>query len=447
FAYAVGEVEEGYLPSTHSETLDVFETWGLPTPHERKVVKGEQAAEEYYQSILKKREALPYEIDGVVFKVNEYALQKTLGFVSRAPRWAVAYKFPAQEKTTIVEGIHCQVGRTGAITPVARLKPVLVAGVTVSNATLHNFDELARKDVRVGDTVVVRRAGDVIPEIASVLLLHRPPHTKPYKIPKKCPICHSDVIKPDGEAVARCTGGLYCKAQLRETLKHFVSRRAMDIEGVGDKFIEQLIDQQWIKDVTSLYQLSSTKLMQLERMGEKSANNILRAIEASKKTTLPRFLYALGIREVGEATAKQLVQHYGDLEKILHATVEDLQEVSDIGPVVAENTHAFFAQHHNVELIHRLQQEGIHWDKVKPLKKSSLMGKTFVLTGTLKQFTREEAKEKVEQMGAKVSNAVSKKTDYVVVGEEPGSKYEKAQTLHLKILDENAFITLLSGNK
>lgn len=447
YGYALGVVQGWELPKTHAQVLVQLAEWGLPVCHEIVTAQGLQACMKFYENILKKRGSLPYEIDGVVYKVNSLELQQNLGFVSRAPRWAIAHKFPAQEKLTVVRAIEFQVGRTGAITPVARLEPVFVGGVTVSNATLHNFDELARKDIRVGDTIIVRRAGDVIPEVVNYLPDKRPAKTRSVQIPKHCPICHADVIKPEGEAVARCMGGLYCHAQLRESIKHFASRRAMDIEGLGDKLVDLLVDEKLINDVTGIYDLSLEPLAALPRMGEKSAQNLLDAIEKSKTSTLPRFLYALGIRDVGEATAKTLASHFGELESLMQADDPTLQAISDIGPIVAANIRAFFHQRHNQELIHKLQKQGIHWPKiVKPSRQSqALSGKTFVLTGALESMTRDEAKQRLEALGAKVSGSVSGKTSYVVAGEVPGSKLDKARELGVTIIDEQELIKLL-GN-
>ena len=445
YAYAIGLLEGGAAPKYHSDMLDTLKSWGLPVTELIKHVTGAKACYAFYESIGKKRDKLPFEIDGVVYKVNSFAEQEHLGFVSRSPRFAIAHKFPAQEKMTKLNAIEFQVGRTGAVTPVARLEPVVVGGVTVSNATLHNFDELARKDVRVGDTVIVRRAGDVIPEVVSYIPEKRPEHTKRIPVPTHCPVCGSDVIKPEGEAVARCMGGLYCHAQLCETIRHFTSRKALDIEGLGDKVVELLVDEKIITDVSDLFCLNHLELANLPRMGAKSADNLLEAIEKSKATTLPRFLYALGIRGVGEATAKALAQHYGELDAIMQASVESLQEVPDVGPIVAEETHGFFAQAHNVELVKKLIQQGLHWPKIEVLKKEQLplLGKTFVLTGTLIHMTREEAKERLETLGAKVSGSVSKKTDYVVAGADAGSKLTKAQELGVTVIDETTFLAML----
>lgn len=444
FCYGVGVVEGKKLPDKHSEILAALTKWGLRVNQDVKVVKGIDKCLVYRQYMLDKRAKLPYEIDGVVYKVNDIHLQEKLGFVSRAPRWATAHKFPAEEVMTKVEAVEFQVGRTGALTPVARLHPVFVSGVTVSNATLHNMDEIKRKDVHIGDTVVVRRAGDVIPEVVAAVPQFRPKDAKKIHLPKTCPVCHSAIEQVEGEAVARCTGGLVCPAQRKEAIKHFAARRAMDIEGLGDKLVEQLVDNHMIKTVADLYSLPLTGLADLERMGEKSAQNLLDALEKSKKTTLPRFLYALGIREVGEATAKNLAQHYGDLDPLYAATEEELQGITDIGPVVSEHIVAFFAEKHNLQVIDKLLKAGIRWEKIsKSIKSLPLQGQTFVLTGTLQALSREEAKEKLESLGAKVAGSVSSKTNYVVVGEDAGSKLKKAQELGVNILNEKELLKLL----
>lgn len=445
FCYGIGAIE-GYYPETHQEMLSHLQQWGLRINPETRLAKGAYDCLAFYKSMQEKREQLPYEIDGVVYKVNNIADQKKLGFVSRAPRWAVAHKFPAEEVMTIVEDVEFQVGRTGALTPVARLKPVFVQGVTISNATLHNMDEVRRKNVYIGDTVVVRRAGDVIPEVVISLPEHRPNNARMIELPQDCPICHSRIEQLEGEAVARCTGGLFCSAQRKEAIKHFASRRAMDIEGLGDKLIEQLVECDIVKNPADLYHLSLEVLANLERMAEKSAQNTLDALQKSKNTTLARFLYALGIREVGEATAKQLAHHFGDLEFLFSATEADLQAIQDIGPVVAKHIVTFFMEQHNRDVIDKLLQAGIHWEKTNKISHTMpLIGQTFVLTGTLKTLSREEAKEKLEHLGAKVSGSVSSKTHYVVVGEDAGSKLTKAQQLGIKILHETAFLEFLTS--
>jgi len=446
YVYSVGIVEDGLLPDRHSDVLDQLQQWGLKTCSERKVVSGVEGCLAYYNDIGKRRDSLPYEIDGVVYKVNSRADQDELGFVSRAPRWAIAHKFPAQEELTVVQGVEFQVGRTGAITPVARLEPVFVGGVTVSNATLHNIDELNRKDVRVGDAVIVRRAGDVIPEVVSVISARRPTGTKRIRLPRKCPVCRSKVSREEGEAVARCTGGLYCAAQRIESLKHFVSRRAMDIDGLGSKLIEQLVEIDRIKTPADLFSIEEGELATMERMGEKSAQNLVASIEKSKETTLSRFLYGLGIREVGEATAASLASHFGGLQAIMSASDADLLEVADVGPIVASRIRAFFDEEHNRDVIQRLQQSGVRWTETEPAATAfdgPLVGKTFVLTGTLSTMTRDEAKDRIQLLGGKVTGSVSKKTDFVIFGEKAGSKLAKAQKLGVETLDEAAFEGLL----
>lgn len=449
YIYSVGLVENGELPGHHSEILERLHDWGFKTCPEYRVVEGVAGCLAYYEAIAKKRDSLPYEIDGVVYKVDSLRQQRELGFVSRAPRWAIAHKFPAQEELTEVQGVEFQVGRTGAVTPVARLKPVFVGGVTVSNATLHNIDELHRKDVRIGDTVIIRRAGDVIPEVVSVIASRRPKGTKRVQLPKKCPVCASSVSREDGEAVARCTGGLYCSAQRAEALKHFVSRKAMDIEGLGAKLIEQLVAADRIHTPADIYSLRNDELAAMERMGEKSAENLVDSIEKSKSTTLARFLYALGIREVGEATALALASYFGSLENIMAASEEQLLEVPDVGPVVASRIRAFFDESHNLDVIERLRDSGIRWTDAEPQKiaaEGPLVGKTFVLTGTLSKMTRDQAKAEIQQRGGKVTGSVSKKTDFVVFGEKPGSKLAKASNLGVETLDEAQFQELIKSS-
>jgi DNA ligase (NAD+) len=451
FCYAVGKVavnnKAQNLPERHSEILQKLKTWGFRINPEIEVVDGIAGCMKYYQKMQHKRETLPYEIDGVVYKVDRINLQEELGFISRAPRWALAHKFPAQEEMTTVEAIEFQVGRTGVLTPVARLKPVFVGGATVSNATLHNMDEILAKDVRVGDTVVVRRAGDVIPEVVSVVKAHRHKDASPVKLPRHCPVCGADIVKPDGEVAARCSGGLYCAAQRKESIKHFAIRAAMNIKGLGDKIVDQLVDEKLIENVADLYDLTLEKLSELERKGEKSASNLMAALEKSKATTLARFIYALGIREVGEATAFSLAQHFGDLAKLEHADVGDLQNIPDIGPIVAQHIVTFFKQKHNRDLIEKLLKAGIHWPKAEQIKQQGgahkkFAGKTFVFTGTLSRLAREEAKARVQELGGKVSESVSSKTDYVVAGTDPGSKLAKAEKLGVKIIDEEEFLKL-----
>ncbi|MBN1379357.1 MAG: NAD-dependent DNA ligase LigA [Gammaproteobacteria bacterium] len=438
YFYGVGILKDFDMPTTHSEMLLLLRSLGLRVNPESRVVKGVQGCLRYYNNIGKKRDNLPYDIDGVVYKVNDLELQQELGFVSRAPRWAIAHKFAAQEETTVLNAVEFQVGRTGALTPVARLKPVNVAGVTVSNATLHNMDEIERKDVRIGDTVIIRRAGDVIPEVVSVVLERRPQRTQKIKLPTQCPVCGSAVISIEDEAVARCSGGLFCSAQRKEAIKHFASRKAMDIDGLGDKLIEQLVDESIIDHVDDLYHLKIGQLAALERMGDKSAENIIGALQKSKTTTLSRFIYALGIREVGEATAQNLASHFENLDELMQADEEKLQTVQDIGPVVAQHVVTFFKQKHNLEIIHRLQQAGINWPSIQKISgdKLPLAGKTYVLTGTLSGMTRDEAKQKLQALGAKVAGSVSKSTTAVIAGENAGSKLEKAESLGIPVLTE-----------
>jgi len=447
YVYSVGFMDGGKLPDRHSEILSQLEEWGLKVCPERRLVAGIEGCLNFYKSIGGKRDSLKYDIDGVVYKVDRLAYQKTLGFVSRAPRWAIAHKFPAQEEMTVVRDIEFQVGRTGAVTPVARLEPIFVGGVTVSNATLHNMDELHRKDVRVGDTVIVRRAGDVIPEVVKIISDRRPKGTKKVRQPSKCPVCASAVVREKDEAVARCTGGLFCAAQRAESLKHFVSRRALDIDGLGSKLIEQLVEIDRVKTAADLYALSKEELTALDRMAEKSAENLLESIDKSKDTTLSRFLYGLGIREVGEATAASLAAYYGSLGAIMASSEDELQDVPDVGPVVAARIHSFFAEKHNQEVVARLIGSGLRWEEFEPDTASEngpLTGKTFVLTGTLKSMTRDEAKDHIQTLGGKVTGSVSKKTDYVVFGEKAGSKLAKAQKLGIDTIDEAGLRKFLS---
>jgi len=443
FFYGVGVVEGGKLPGTHSAILKCLAQWGLRVSSLIEVVKGADECLKYYHRMAKRRDDLPFEIDGVVYKVNSHAEQEKLGFVSRAPRWAIAHKFPAEEVHTVIESVEFQVGRTGALTPVARLKPVHVHGVIVSNATLHNMDEIKRKDIHIGDHVIVRRAGDVIPEVVGVVPGKRSAHVNKIVMPKHCPVCHSMVEQVEDEAVARCTGGLVCAAQRKEIIKHFASRRAMDIEGLGDKLVEQLVDANLIANAADIYELTKKQLSDLERMGDKSAQNLLDQIEKSKNTTFARFLYALGIREVGEATAKQLAIYFKNLPALKAAKEEDLQGVPDIGPIVAAHIAHFFHEPHNRIIIDKLLKAGVHWDDVKESKHVPLLGKTFVITGTLSDMSRDEAKERLERLGAKVSGSVSSKTSYVVVGEDAGSKLDKARQLGIEILDDKQFYSFL----
>jgi DNA ligase (NAD+) len=449
FAYGVGHFEDGTLPDRHSEILHLLKDWAVRVSPLSRRVQGAEGCQAYYDEIAAQRDSLPYEIDGVVLKVDRTDLQNALGFVSRAPRWAIAFKFPAQEVTTTVRGIDFQVGRTGALTPVARLEPVFVGGVTVSNATLHNVDEIERKDVRVGDTVIVRRAGDVIPEVVRVMHERRAGKPRRIVLPKKCPVCGSDVVRPDGQAVARCSGGLFCPAQRKEKLRHFASRRAMDIEGLGAKIVEQLVDHgadgRPVQTPADIYSLTADELAGLDRMGEKSAANLVAAIDRSKDTTLPRFLFALGIPEVGEVTAANLARHFGDIDLLASAEQDALESVPDVGPVVAQHVHEFFRQADNLKVIHTLLDHGVRWPREQATTVDlPLAGKTFVLTGTLESMTRDIARERIEKQGGKVSGSVSAKTDYVVAGMEPGSKLQKAQQLGIVVLDEAGLLDLLS---
>lgn len=444
FCYGYGMLQGEELPTKHYDILQFFKQLGLRVCPEIECVDNLTGCIKFYNNIAQKRSRLPYEIDGVVYKLNDVEQQREMGFVARAPRWAIAHKFPAQEEMTTVKAIEFQVGRTGAVTPVTRLEPVFVGGVTVSNATLHNIDEVQRKDVRVGDTVIIRRAGDVIPEVVAVILEKRPANTQPTKLPKHCPICHSDVERIEGEAVARCTGGLYCAAQVIEGIKHFAARRAMDIDGLGEKLIEQLVEKKLIAHVADLYHLTREQLSELDRMADKSAENILLALDTSKKTTLARFLYALGIREVGEATALSLAKYFGSLEKVMSISSEEFQNVPDIGPVIAHHIELFFKQDHNRQIIKQLLDAGIHWPTQQANEQAqTLAGKSFVLTGSLSTLTRDQAKEKLQALGAKVSSSVSSKTDFVVVGENPGSKLTEAEKLGVRLLTEDQLIELL----
>ena len=454
FAYGLGDVQGWSAPPTHSATLDALAGMGLPVSDERAVLQGAAGLVEFHRRIAAGRDTLPFDIDGVVYKVNSFALQRRLGFVTREPRWAVAHKYPAQEQMTVVRGIDVQVGRTGKLTPVAKLEPVFVGGTTVSNATLHNEDETRRKDVRIGDTVIVRRAGDVIPEVVGVVLDKRPAHvSEPFDLYKrldgKCPVCGSAIAREEGEADWRCTGGLFCAAQRKEALLHFAARRAMDIEGLGDKLVEQLVDGGIVRMLPELYKLGVAKLAALERMADKSAANLVSAIEKSKRATLARFLYGLGIRHVGESTAKDLAKHFGKLDAIMDASVEQLLEVNDVGPVVAQSIRTFFDQPHNREVAEQLRAAGVQWDEHEGSQRKAgpqpLAGKTLVLTGALPTLTRDEAKEQIEAAGGKVTGSVSKKTDYVVAGDEAGSKLDKARELGVTVLDEDGLRRLLAA--
>jgi len=446
YAYSVGVVEGAELSSSHYERFLQLKGWGLPMCPETKRVSSLDEVKAYYQDILERRESLEYEIDGVVIKVDDIALQEQLGFVARAPRWAIAYKFPAQEEITLLNDVEFQVGRTGAITPVAKLEPVFVGGVTVSNATLHNADEIERLGVMVGDTVVIRRAGDVIPQIVSVVNERRPDNAREIVFPENCPVCKSQVERVEGEAVARCSGGLVCQAQRKEALKHFVSRKALDVDGLGEKVIEQLVDREMVETPADLFKLSAGVITVLDRMGPKSAQNVVDALNKSKETTLPRFLYSLGIREVGEATAANLAQHFKTLDAVKIASHEALIEVQDIGEIVASHITAFFAQEKNLTVIDDLVLQGVHWPDIEEKDESTpqpLAGKTVVLTGSLSQLTRSDAKAALQNLGAKVTGSVSKKTDILFAGENAGSKLAKAQELGIEIRTEDDLISLM----
>ncbi len=447
FFYGVGACEGWNLPERHSELLATLRELGLRTCPESQLVLGVEGCLDYYARLGAERASMEYAIDGIVCKVDRVDWQRELGYVARAPRWAIAYKFPAEEENTVVRAIEFQVGRTGALTPVARLEPVFVGGATVSNATLHNMHELARKDVRVGDTVVIRRAGDVIPEVVRVLVEQRPKNAKVVKLPERCPVCGSHVRQVEGEAVARCTGGLVCSAQRRESLRHFASRRAMDIDGLGEKLIEQLVAAGRIRTPSDLYTLSKEELAGLERMGDKSAANLIGALEKSKRTTLSRFLFALGIRDVGEATAAALATHFGSLEALQSASIEDIEQVRDVGPVVAAHLRDFLDEAGNKEVIDDLRRLGVHWADTRPATapgEGPLQGETIVITGTLESMSRDEAQEAARAAGAKVTGSVSGKTTMLVVGSEAGSKLKKAEDLGVRIIDEREFMKRLS---
>ena len=444
FAYGLGALEpQGWLPATHEELLNRYVDLGLPVCTERKVLKSVEDMLAFYHEIEAKRDSLPYDIDGIVYKVNSIAEQNTLGFVSRAPRFALAHKFPAQEALTTVLGIDVQVGRTGAITPVARLAPVEVGGVTVTNATLHNEDEVKRKDVRIGDTVTVRRAGDVIPEVVSVIKERRPKSATEFVMPSRCPVCDSHIERLADEAVARCSGGLFCGAQRKQALIHFAHRRALDIEGLGEKIVDQLVDQNLVRTPADLYRLGFSALANLERMGEKSADNLIQAINQSRDTTLARFIFALGIRHVGETTAKDLANHYQSMHALMDASLEDLLTVKDVGPVVADSIVSFMEEAHNREVIEQLLASGMQLSVEKKVISAAVVGKTFVLTGTFPSLSRDQAKDLLEKAGAKVAGSVSKKTDYVVAGTDAGSKLSKAEELGITVIDEQKLLMLL----
>ena len=449
FAYGLGDItpanDGGMSFATHFDILQCLKKWGFPVAKQTQCVKGAQGLVEFHQAIAKQRDSLPFDIDGVVYKVNSIEAQQRLGFVTREPRWAVAHKYPAQEELTTVQAIEVQVGRTGKLTPVAKLNPVFVGGVTVTNATLHNEDEVRRKDVRVGDTVVVRRAGDVIPEVVSVVTEKRLHDAQIFTMPSHCPVCNSLAVREEGEADFRCTGGLFCLAQRKQAILHYAHRRAVEIEDLGDKLVDQLVDTGIVNTLPDLYKLGLSALSQLDRMAEKSAAKVLAGIEKSKTTTLPKFLFGLGIRHVGEATAKELSRHFGTMDAIMDATLEQLLQVSDIGPTVAQSIRTFFDQAHNREVVEQLKACGVHWKEGVASEGASLplTGQTFVLTGTLQSMGRDDAQTKLEMLGAKVASSVSKKTHAVVAGAEAGSKLEKAQSLGVLILDEAAFMELL----
>ena len=451
FAYGVGEItppgQGGPALDTHLQLLLTLKSWGFPVAALTQLARGATELVAFHETVGGQRDSLPYDIDGVVYKVNSLALQRRMGFVSREPRWAVAHKYPAQEQLTTVLAIDVQVGRTGKLTPVAKLTPVFVGGVTVTNATLHNEDEARRKDVRVGDTVIVRRAGDVIPEVVSVLPEKRLQDAPQFTMPRQCPVCGSDAIREEGEADYRCTGGLFCAAQRKEAILHYAHKRAVEIEGLGDKLVEQLVDANVIRTLPDLYRLGFTALASLERMADKSANNLLEALEKSKQTTLPRFVFGLGIRHVGEATAKALARHFGQLNAIMDATEPQLLEVGDVGPIVAKSIRTFFEQPHNREVVEQLRACGVTWAEGEPaaVAPRPLAGKTFVITGTLPILSRDDAKDRIEAAGGKVAGSVSKKTDYVVAGAEAGSKLVKAQALGVAVIDEAALLALLAS--
>ena len=445
YAYGLGEVDGWSLPDTQSAILQALHQFGMPVAEQRTVARGAGQLLAFHTRIAETRDRLPFDIDGVIYKVNSIALQRQLGFVSREPRWAVAHKFPAQEEQTQLLGVEVQVGRTGKLTPVGKLAPVFVGGVTVSNVTLHNEDYVRQLDLRVGDTIIVRRAGDVIPQVVAVRADLRPPGAESFSMPARCPVCDSEVVRNEGETDHRCTAGLYCPAQRKQALRHFAGRRAMDIEGLGEKLLDQLVDANRVKTPADLYRLDLPTLSGLERMAQKSATNVLTAIDNSKATTLPRFIFALGIRNVGETTARDLARHFGTLEALMQADETALQDAPDIGPVVAQSIVHFFAERHNRNVIAQLRAAGVHWSEEQAVKATGLplAAKTFVLTGTLPHLTREDAKQRIEAKGGKVAGSVSKKTDYVVAGADPGSKLDKARELGVAVLDERGLLELL----
>jgi DNA ligase (NAD+) len=446
-SYAIGWLEGGELPPSHYERMQYLKSIGFPISAYIERVEGVQGCIDYYRKILAQRDSLPFEIDGVVFKLDDVGQQQQAGFVSKAPRWAIAYKFPAQEVMTRLLDVDFQVGRTGALTPVARLEPVAVAGVTVSNATLHNMDEIERKDIRIGDVVIVRRAGDVIPEVVSPVVIERKQDLPRPEMPARCPVCDSEVVKIEGQAAYRCSGGLICAAQRKEAIKHFASRKALDIEGLGDKLVEQMVELKIIRSIGDLYHLELSQLAALDRMAQKSAQNLLQSLETSKSTTLARFVFALGIREVGEATAEALANHFRDLDSIIAADIEALQQVEDVGPVVAQNVFQFFNQAQNLEIIQDLIKQGIHWPSIaapEATENLPLLGKTFVITGTLEGMSRDQAAAQLKARGAKVSSSVSAKTSAVIAGDKPGSKVSKAEALGVEVMDQRQFETLIN---
>ncbi len=453
YAYGLGDVQGWDVPATQSALLAALAGLGLPVSDEHAVVQGAAGLAAFYERIAARRAKLPFDIDGVVYKVDARVVQERLGYVSREPRWAVAQKFPAQEEMTVLRDIEVQVGRTGKLTPVARLEPVFVGGTTVTSATLHNEDEIRRKDVRIGDTVIVRRAGDVIPEVAGVVLERRPADATPYDLRQRlgghCPVCGSAIVREQGEVDWRCSGGLYCTAQRKQAILHYAQRRALDIEGLGERLVDQLVDTGLVRSLPDLYQLTAAQLLELDRLGDKSATNLLANLQQSRHTTLARFLYGLGIRHVGESTAKELARHFGTLDAVIAADLDALLQVGDIGPIVAESIRTFFDQPHNLEVVEQLRRAGVGWPEHAGVERAAplpLAGKTFVLTGTLPNLTREVAKERLEAAGAKVAGSVSKKTDYVVAGAEAGSKLDRARGLGIAVIDEAALEALLVGN-
>jgi len=446
YAYSLGQIDQGLEFKNHTDILNYLKNAGIPISSYSQRVVGIDQMQYFYEDILKKRNALPFDIDGIVYKVNSIKNQENLGYVSKAPRWAIAYKFPAEEAETVVNDINVQVGRTGVITPVARLQPVFVSGVTVTNATLHNEDEMLRKDIRIGDSVIVRRAGDVVPEVVRVIKEKRPSNAKVFEMPQYCPICNSQVIRLDGEAAQRCTGQLKCEAQAKQAISHYVSRKAMNIDGLGAKIIDHFFEQGMIKNISDIYNLDYEQIQKMEGFGEKSAENLREAIEFSKKTTLAKFIYALGIRNVGEATSKDIVKKLGSLDNIMKASIDDFLEINDIGPVVAQSLHQFFQEDVNKSIINNIVQFGVKWDDQaqNESNEQKLNQQTFVVTGTLESFSRDQIKELIENNGGKVSGSVSKKTSYVIIGDNPGSKADKAVELGVKIINEKQLMELLN---